>query len=396
MEEARGTLRSYTTPRLPQLVRLDSPRGWRSPHFPRTSGESLLAPREQALNKHPLIADMETDGLNLDIPFGQAEELNSELRIIKEDKTTARLSRADGSSANALLGNPFVELEIDAIRGHLQSTISTTKLDKFAPHLWLVATPSSSSISPLHKQKILGRDIVITDTADLHLVWYHSKIFLKPLPKYLLSHAFWKFVFDKSISPDTLDQTDSLYRATLGFVRTYTHLIQSDSDFRIALSHGLLPETTTLGRFAAFINCFKDLPDSLASPRFHFGELRLTRLDLWSPFFLGQMHYFNMSRQYDQYFSRYFQPVLFTFGTFSVLLSAMQVALASEPEPLTPGDGWRIFISVSKWTAISTILIVVLIVLWLLATLLFKLLRELFYALDTIFVKRLSQSKGSA
>jgi uncharacterized BrkB/YihY/UPF0761 family membrane protein len=108
------------------------------------------------------------------------------------------------------------------------------------------------------------------------------------------------------------------------------------------------------------------------------------------------MHYFNISRQYDQYFSRYFQLVLFTFGTFSVLLSAMQVALVLELEPSTPGDSWTIFISVCKWTVISTILIVLLIALWLLATWLFKLLRELFYALDKMFVERLSGFKGSA
>ncbi|KAH7346916.1 hypothetical protein BKA66DRAFT_447745 [Pyrenochaeta sp. MPI-SDFR-AT-0127] len=288
---------------------------------------------------------METGGLIRDIPFGKGEELNSELQIINEDKTKARLSRINSSQPKALPGNPFVKLEIDAIRTHLQMTLYTTKLDRFAPHLWLVATPSSSSISPLHKQKILARDLVISDTADLHLVWYHSKIFIKPLPEYLLSYAFWEFVFGKNVSPDTPNQTDSLFRATVGFVRTYTHLIQSDSDFRIALSHGLLPETTTLERFVAFSNCFKDLPDTLVSPRFYFGELRLTRLNLWSPFFLRQMHYFNMSRQYDQYFSRYFQPVLFAFATFSVLLSAMQVALASQPEPSTPDDDWRIYIS---------------------------------------------------
>jgi hypothetical protein len=58
------TPRSYTRMRLPQLFRLDSLRGWCSPHFPRSSGERLLqmvlsltqtfAPREQALNKTPV------------------------------------------------------------------------------------------------------------------------------------------------------------------------------------------------------------------------------------------------------------------------------------------------------------------------------------------------------
>jgi hypothetical protein len=339
---------------------------------------------------------METGYLNLEIPFGQTEELNSELQIIKGDKAVVRLGRTDGSSGNALPGHPFIELEVDTIHSHLQSTILTPKLDKLAPHLWLVSTPSSSAVSPLHKQRILGRDIIITDTADLHLVWYHSKIFLKPLPSYLLSHAFWEYVFLHNRKLETPERNDKLFRAAVGFVRTYTHLIQSETDFRIALSHGLLPETTTIQRFVTFSRCFKHLPDSLASPRFHFGELRLTRLNFWAPIFLGQMHYFNMSRQYDQYFSRYFQPVLFAFGTFSLVLSAMQVALASEPEPSSPADSWMVFVAVSKWTAISTILIVVVVVLWMLATLVFKLLRELGYALDKVFIKSVFKSKGPA
>jgi hypothetical protein len=332
---------------------------------------------------------MEIGGHNLYIPFEQADELNSQLHIIEVGREKDQLGRIDDSSANALPGNPFVGLEIDAIRYHLQTTMSTVKLDQFAPRLWLVATPSSSSISPLHKQKILGRDLVITDTADLHLVWHHSTIFIKPLPKYLLSHAFWEFVLNSTLSSEASDQSRDLFRAMLGFVRTYSHLIQSDTDFRIALNHHLLPETTTTRSFAAFIKRFKEISDFVVSPRFRFGELRLTRLNTWSPFLLGQMHYFNTSRQYNQYFSRYFQPVLFAFGTFSVLLSAMQVALASESESSTSDGNWRVFISVSKWTAVSTILIVVSVMVWLFATLLFMLLRESSYALNKTFVKKL-------
>jgi hypothetical protein len=324
------------------------------------------------------------------IPFRADEELNSELQLIDDEKKSIpQLCRTHPGRPTTLPGNAFVELELESIWTHLRATLLTAKLDVFAPHLWLVSTQSSSSISPLHKQRILGREIIISDSVDLHLVWYHSKIFLTPLPRYLLSHAFWKFTFDDRHGQDVASQ---LHPATIGFIRTYCHLIQSETDFRLALNHGLIPEGVELEAFSRFIKCFKDLTDTQASPRFHFGELRLTRLNSWSIIFLRQRHYFNLSRQYETYFSRYFQPLLFAFGTFSVLLSAMQVGLAAETLP-SADDRWNKFASVSKWTSIAAIFIVLLSIVWLLVVLVSKLLSELAYALRSMLKKRFTTWK---
>ncbi|OBT38830.1 hypothetical protein VE00_10772 [Pseudogymnoascus sp. WSF 3629] len=324
------------------------------------------------------------------IPFRADEELNSELQLINDEKKSIpQLCRTHPGRPTTLPGNTFVGLELDSIWAHLQATLLTAKLDAFAPHLWLISTQSSSSISPLHKQRVLGREIIISDSADLHLVWYYSKIFLKPLPRYLLCHAFWKFVFDERHGQDMANQ---LHPASIGFVRSYCYLIQSETDFHLAQNHGLVPEGVEFEAFSRFIKCFKDLPDTQASPRFHFGELRLTRLNFWSIIFLRQRHYFNMSRQYGTYFSRFFQPLLFVFGMLSLLLSAMQVALAAEAVP-SVDSWWNKFISVFKWTSIAIIFILLLTVVWLLAVLAFKLLSELAFALRSMLKKRFAARK---
>jgi hypothetical protein len=37
---------------------------------------------------------------------------------------------------------------------------------------------------------VRGRRVTITEKPALHLVWFYERVFVKPLPKYLLSHAF--------------------------------------------------------------------------------------------------------------------------------------------------------------------------------------------------------------
>ena len=66
-----------------------------------------------------------------------------------------------------------------------------TDLERMAPQLWMMSTQSSSNISALHRQKVKGRAIVVTEDPRLHLVWIYDRVFVKPLPRYLLSHLFW-------------------------------------------------------------------------------------------------------------------------------------------------------------------------------------------------------------
>ncbi|KAF2462923.1 uncharacterized protein BDR25DRAFT_308060 [Lindgomyces ingoldianus] len=60
-----------------------------------------------------------------------------------------------------------------------------------APRLWIM------NINPLHRQRVKGREIVLTEEPRLHLVWIHDRIFAKPLPRYLLSQTFWKMFLEE-------------------------------------------------------------------------------------------------------------------------------------------------------------------------------------------------------
>lgn len=35
------------------------------------------------------------------------------------------------------------------------------------------------------------REIIVTEGPRLHLVWIYDRVFIKPLPRYLLSYTFW-------------------------------------------------------------------------------------------------------------------------------------------------------------------------------------------------------------
>ncbi|KAH8730326.1 hypothetical protein GQ44DRAFT_701175 [Phaeosphaeriaceae sp. PMI808] len=75
--------------------------------------------------------------------------------------------------------------------GHfLEKELCSKDLEIMAPRLWIMTTLSSANIKPLHRQLVKGREIIVTEEPRLHLVWIHNRIFIKPLPHYLLSQAF--------------------------------------------------------------------------------------------------------------------------------------------------------------------------------------------------------------
>ncbi|KAF6782917.1 ankyrin domain protein [Colletotrichum sojae] len=57
---------------------------------------------------------------------------------------------------------------------------------------WIVGRPMPPR--PLHQQRLqrlLNREIMVTEKMDMHLVWTTNRIFIKPLPRFLLSRRFW-------------------------------------------------------------------------------------------------------------------------------------------------------------------------------------------------------------
>ncbi|OBT53673.1 hypothetical protein VE04_05560 [Pseudogymnoascus sp. 24MN13] len=198
---------------------------------------------------------------------------------------------------------------------------------------------------PTPSSRVKGREIIVTEEPRLHLVWFYDRIFIKPLPKYLLSYTVWETFFVNNEGP--LVYQDEIRRASLGFLRTYRYLIQHESDFIIAKQEhlSLIPKDVQWEEFCEFISAL-EIEDSDVSNRYCYGELRLSRLNLYAPFLLGKSHYENLHGQYGDYFARMYGPILFVFAVVSTVLNSMQVALAAEQNP---GTHWASIWLAFRW-----------------------------------------------
>ena len=182
-------------------------------------------------------------------------------------------------------------------------------LETTAPKLWILTTSSSANINPLHRQKVKGRDIVITEQPRLHLVWNHDRIFMKPIPKYFMSYAFWNtFLIQESSTLGV--RLLAINRAVLGYLRTYVYLIRHQSDFSITQEDRLhlIPQGIEWTGWARFIAEVSTITDADVSSRYQYGELRLTRLKFYAKFLFHKFHYEQVYEQYGGYFARLYGP----------------------------------------------------------------------------------------
>ena len=219
-------------------------------------------------------------------------------------------------------------------------------------------------------------------------------IFIKPLPKYLLSYDFWtKFLLLPaaiSTNPNTIftppasdSRKEASAKAALGLLRSYSFLIRHESDLDVALEFRLLPKNTSFESFCHLSSRFTGITDSEVSPRYCYGELRLTRLNFWSKVFLGRWNYETVHRQYWEYFQQFYAPLLFVFGIFSVILSALQVEMAVESLKSNPPirDQWPSFWDFARGFSLFSLAFIIVAALGLLALLMRKVVVELLYAL---------------
>ncbi|OCK72840.1 hypothetical protein K432DRAFT_430872 [Lepidopterella palustris CBS 459.81] len=259
------------------------------------------------------------------------------------------LQRRDGHTT--LPGQPRKALQGDALLPYLRQAHLTAELDKMAPKLYYLATPTHTHIAPLHHQRAMGRQIVVTEHPGLHLIWYHDRIFVKPIPVYMLSGAFWNYIAEA-------DQ--NILRASLGFMRTYCYLIRYGVDFSTAIALELIPKVEAASfdfeDFIKFIFQFEDVSDGAVSPRYAYGSIRLTRLNYLALIFLGRPAYFALRPQYGEYIGHAFVPIITLFAILSTILSSMQVALAVQ-DPHAEAS-WQTFAKVAKWFSIAVIILV--------------------------------------
>lgn len=309
----------------------------------------------------------------------------------------------------------------------LTQELEPTRLHRRIRFLWLAGRPVPPR--PLHHQLLIGRDIFVSERVDLHLVWGGGRIFIKPLPRYLLNPEFWRGYLTcrchqpspyyhhhgqphhpsrqpaektaatatKQSEPATLErelsEAGALYspqererersgcfpdhhgdyddhdddsnkeplcaqrrlrQCAMGLLLSYIALLPHESDFRIAIDKGLIPNQVTWPAWRQFVREVLHHTSSSSSstannssdhyqndttnrwdqvsPRFIYGELRLNRLNLIEAVLTGRF-----SRGYLATFNSFgsfyrYSSALIIAGTAYILLilSAMQVGLGTD------------------------------------------------------------------
>ena len=275
----------------------------------------------------------------------------------------------------------------------LEKSLFSPDLEQIADKLWWMSKQDSRNISPLHRQIVKSRRILVTEDPKLHLVWIKDRIFVKPLPEYLLSHEFWeRYILDdddiENEKAETTEQRARVRKSALGLLRSYFYLVQHESDFRIARDPGLclVPRRTTWEGFCAFSATFNTIRDDEVTWRYAYGEIRLTRLNFYCKFLLGRGHFHRLMPQYEEYFARFYAPMLYLFGFLSVILSAMQVEMAVEAlDGVVP---WYAFQRVSRVFTVVSLVAVLALTVMLVFLFLYKFVKEWRYALADRYVRR--------
>jgi hypothetical protein len=161
----------------------------------------------------------------------------------------------------------------------LHKELRVKRLDDLQSWLWACGRPMPPR--PLHHQRLLGREMFITEDPELHLIWWKNRIFLKPLPKFLLDPDFWREHIADSVDWQGSETNQiSLEASARGMLFSYTALIAYESDFRIAGALGLLPDAVTWSAWKMLTAEFLENHNyDRVSPRYWYGELRLSRLN---------------------------------------------------------------------------------------------------------------------
>jgi len=213
------------------------------------------------------------------------------------------------------------------------------ELDEKADQLKWASTP----ICPIHQLKLEGRDITVAEDPNLHLVTSYSKIYLKPLPPYLLVRDFWTFFQDAGM----------IKPAMLGFLRSWCRLIVHESDFIIAQKSHLVPKNINWDMFRQLSSeVLANVRDEDVSPRYErLGEVKLSRLNLAARFLFNRSSYATFSEPRRPINWPHFFIGLF--ALFSVILSGMQVVLAVEAIKPRYGEVLDVF----QWTSLVFLLL---------------------------------------
>lgn len=291
---------------------------------------------EESANLHPL--------------FEQSRQLCEELEYIYVLNEPAYLR--SHTKNQRLPDAPSVPLDSHSVFNYSLKDLDTPGLNKLNQKLWWCG--ANPHVKTLSHQLTFERRIVVTEDPSLHLVISENRIiYIKPLPAYLCSHAYWRHLLDNTNRTINPEERQRLTSSSLGFLRTYSQLITHRSDYAIALRNNLLPpcDAMTFESLIGFTSSFSDLPSTAVSPRWRYGELLLDTLNFYSGIFLRHYHFNRFESNYGVYFQRFFPVTLFLFASFSVILSAMQVILTGRQmmDGENQGKGMRKIMGLFEW-----------------------------------------------
>jgi hypothetical protein len=222
-----------------------------------------------------------------------------------------------------LIADPVIPGDLLEEQTRLRKTLRNETLESMYNQLWYAGR--KGNISPLHHQKVIRRDIVLTERARLHLIWLDKTVYIKRLDDGLLS---WEY-FSKIAC-----NNEVVHRAACGFLRSYTHLIEYPSDLEIAKTHGLVNKDIGWKDWHAFrTSVLHHLAERNIRDRYEYGELRLGRLNQIYRMKLLGLSYFNVYRDYSSYFGGNYMTLVTLFALVSVALSAMQVMTSIDGIP---------------------------------------------------------------
>ncbi|KAH9232487.1 hypothetical protein K456DRAFT_1750864 [Colletotrichum gloeosporioides 23] len=216
----------------------------------------------------------------------------------------------------------------------LEVEFSLDRLDAIYGKLWRVGAirPARS----LNAQVVLGRAIVLNDSLDMHLVWGDMKIFLKPLPRYLLEPEFWAQHLPGRQHHSPASSQAGVRECALGLLYTYACLVNSPPDFELAVREGLIPRDGDQPSWTTWRKLATELLEPKVSDqihrRFRHGELRLNRLNwinIFSDLSSCQM-YHNPWHTYTEFALDNMAWITTATVYLVVVLTAMQVGLSTD------------------------------------------------------------------
>lgn len=297
-------------------------------------------------------------------------------------RTSELIANSKEPAGIAVPNEPFIPASRPAINCFLSKELECRVLDELAPYFFVFCKRHNEHVDALHEYAINGLHVAIAEDPGLHLVRKYNAIYIKPIPHCLFNYDFWQTYLipedqgDEQHLTIRSDRQNSsrkaqfrpasnedrklsiTCRSALGLLRSYGYLIKHESDFHIARENNLIPKHVTYTQFQHFIQSFRNIPDTCVSPRYQYGHIRMTRLNmavrLCRPKALGRVlpwSYHKRTYHSGQYLGKFVPPLLFLFACLTLLLSSMQVGLAAHPSE----GPFEVFADVSLWFSVCIV-----------------------------------------